>query len=152
MTTYLNRHADAGDRDRWDGDDRLRPLSEAGRRQAEALVRTFEGTAVSRLISSPYLRCTQTLDPLAGQRGLAVQTDEALSEGMGADPTLALMGSLGDEPVALCTHGDIVEAVIERLIHDGVRLHEPFRNEKGGTWVLHGTGPVFTRATYLPAP
>ena len=38
MTLYLLRHARAGRRSAWKGDDELRPLSKVGRRQAEGLV------------------------------------------------------------------------------------------------------------------
>jgi phosphohistidine phosphatase SixA len=152
VTIYLNRHAEAGHRNEWEGDDRLRPLSEVGWRQAEALVRTFEATDLSRLISSPAVRCTQTLEPLAGHRGLTVEIDQALSEDMGAGPALDLMRSLGGAPAVLCTHGDIVEPVMERLVAEGLRMDQPFRNEKGGTWVLQGTAPEFSGATYIPAP
>ena len=44
----------------------LRPLSAHGLRQAEGLIAVFGNFAPpSRVLSSPYLRCMQTVDPLA---------------------------------------------------------------------------------------
>jgi phosphohistidine phosphatase SixA len=77
---YLVRHADAGDRATWAGDDRRRPLSERGQRQAEKLIRAFAEIDLTRVVSSPYDRCVQTVQPLALSRGLRVETTEALVE------------------------------------------------------------------------
>ncbi|MFW6010105.1 MAG: pantoate--beta-alanine ligase, partial [Actinomycetota bacterium] len=41
MTLLLVRHADAGDRAAWTGDDRARPLSATGREQALAIPRAL---------------------------------------------------------------------------------------------------------------
>ena len=38
MTVYLVRHAKAGERGVWDGDDQLRPLSGRGHLQARGLL------------------------------------------------------------------------------------------------------------------
>ncbi|HSO93974.1 MAG TPA: phosphoglycerate mutase family protein, partial [Candidatus Dormibacteraeota bacterium] len=88
MTAYLVRHAKAGDRAGWEGDDRLRPLSEPGRRQADALVGLLNGSALEAVLSSPYLRCVQTVEPLAQHFRLSVQPEPDLAEGAGAAPLL----------------------------------------------------------------
>ena len=67
MTVILLRHASAGDRDGWDGDDRLRPLDEKGCREAETLVEELRRFTVRRVVSSPYTRCVQTVEPLAAE-------------------------------------------------------------------------------------
>jgi len=54
---YVVRHAKAGDRSDWSGDDRLRPLTKSGQRQAEALADMLEGEPIDRVLSSGYLRC-----------------------------------------------------------------------------------------------
>ena len=53
---FLVRHAKAGARAEWRGDDRDRPLSVKGERQANRLVAAFRGKAVDRILSSPTLR------------------------------------------------------------------------------------------------
>jgi 8-oxo-dGTP diphosphatase len=69
----LIRHASAGDRYEWEGDDRLRPLDERGRRQANQLVELLEQYEITRLLSSPFLRCIQTVEPLAQARGFDIE-------------------------------------------------------------------------------
>jgi 8-oxo-(d)GTP phosphatase len=122
----LVRHARAGDRDRWTADDRLRPLDERGRRQARAMVAPLAGWAVPRLVSSPYVRCVQTLEPLSAHLGVPIEHDSAVAEGVSAEKARGLIGRLGPGPVVLCTHGDIMEA----LVGEG----EP--KKKGSTWLL----------------
>jgi 8-oxo-(d)GTP phosphatase len=122
----LVRHAKAGDRDRWTGDDRLRPLDERGRKQARAMVAPLAGWGVTRLVSSPYVRCVQTLEPVSAHLGMPVEHDAAVAEGVSIEKARALIGRLGPGPVILCTHGDVMEA----LVGEG----EP--KKKGSTWLL----------------
>ena len=76
----LIRHARAGDRDQWTGDDRLRPLDDKGRRQARALVELLAGYEIDRIVSSPADRCIQTVEPLGAARDLLVEPREELFE------------------------------------------------------------------------
>ena len=81
---YVVRHAKAGLRTRWTGPDEQRPLTRRGRRQAERLVERFRGIQVARIVSSPFVRCVQTVEPLARDRGLEVEPDPRLAEGADA--------------------------------------------------------------------
>ena len=130
MSVILLRHASAGDRDTWVGDDRVRPLDAAGRAQAAALRGAMPAT---RVVSSPYVRCVETVEPLAASLGLEIELDERLAEGGSRAGALVLLAEL-DGGVA-CTHGDIVEAVLGapldkgaavvlELAGDGVRVLE----------------------------
>jgi phosphohistidine phosphatase len=62
MDLYLIRHADAGDRRQWDGDDAERPLTELGRNQSRALGAAFQarGIALDAILTSPLTRTVQT--------------------------------------------------------------------------------------------
>jgi phosphohistidine phosphatase SixA len=116
MSVVLLRHASAGDRDTWQGDDRLRPLDKRGRKQAKALGKELHARGVRHVLSSPYVRCVQTVEPL----GLEVVTDERLAEGAPAEETRQLLASV-DDAVA-CTHGDVVENVIGRPLKKGAAV------------------------------
>ena len=135
---FLVRHARAGERARWSGDDRLRPLDGKGRRQADAIVAPLSGYAITRLVSSPYLRCVQTLDPLSARLTLPVEDDPALAEGVSAADALGLIERLGPGPIVLCTHGDVMEA----LVGEG----EP--KKKGATWLLARNGGAIRPVRY----
>lgn len=138
MPIFLVRHGDAGTRAEWVGDDAKRPLDETGRRQAEALVGQLEGREVSRIFSSPYVRCTQTVEPLALARRLPIEHRKELAEGASRADVRALLRDVRKaDPVVLCTHGDVVEA----LLGHG--------SEKGSTWVLERDGRL-TPLEYFP--
>jgi len=117
MSVILLRHGSAGNRDTWDGDDRLRPLDDEGYDQAIALPDALAGRRISRVVSSPYVRCIESVEPLAAALGLTVELDGRLAEGAGGAGALGLLAEL-DRGVA-CTHGDIVEAVIGRTLDKG---------------------------------
>jgi phosphohistidine phosphatase SixA len=138
MRVLLVRHADAGDRSSWVGDDSKRPLDETGRRQAERLVGQLEPHQISRVFSSPYLRCTQTVEPLALARRLPIEHRRELVEGASREDLLALLQEAGKgDSVVLCTHGDVVEAVLGR------------ESEKGSTWLLERRGDDLAPVEYL---
>jgi len=151
-TTYLVRHGKAGSRSAWTEDDRLRPLSKAGRRQADALVPIFRGLDVARVISSPYVRCIQTVRPLALDRGLPVETSEALAEGAPLEGVLELVEVAAGTPTVLCTHGDVVPAVVLHLHERGVLLEGERDWKKGSVWALDRRDGQVVRARYDPPP
>jgi 8-oxo-dGTP diphosphatase len=118
VIVYLLRHARAGSRADWAGDDRLRPLDARGRRQADALVIQLAGWELTRILSSPYVRCVETVVPLAEARGLTVEPVDALAEGAGSGAALDLLRG-GTAPVAACVHGDLVEDLLGAKLKKG---------------------------------
>ena len=150
---YLVRHAKAGDRLRWAEPDHLRPLTKPGRRQADALDALFAEQPFSRLLSSPYVRCVETLYPLAEARGLALETAEELAEGAPVAAALALMLAVAEDgPAALCTHGDVMMFAVEHLRASGRPLEGPLEFKKGATWIFAVDEGAFAGARYLPPP
>lgn len=143
MAVLLVRHAHAGDRDEWEGPDHLRPLSAKGRRQAEALVRALAGFPLDRVLSSPYLRCTETVEPLASVRGTGLERCDALAEGNGRD-ALDLVLGLAGAPIVLCTHGDVVGEVLEAM---PAPPDPPMA--KGSVWILEAGDGGYVAARYL---
>lgn len=117
MTIVLLRHASAGDRLDWRGDDMLRPLDEHGRAQALALRDSLLRRGVVLVVSSPYVRCTETVAPLAASLGVSIELDDRLAEGAGGVGARELLAAR-DGCVA-CTHGDIVEELIGRPLKKG---------------------------------
>ena len=150
---YLVRHAKAGDRTTWTEDDRLRPLSKKGRRQAERLVQAFREREIGRIVSSPYVRCVQTVRPLALDRGLTIATDEALAEGAPPAEALELLDRVADAATVLCSHGDVIPMLVEHLQHNGTELQDGGDWKKGSVWVLEraADGSVI-RSRYEPPP
>ena len=146
------RHAQAGDRSTWDQPDSLRPLSPRGARQAEALRDLLAGDGLQRMVSSPAVRCIDTLRPLAESCGLDVAVDERLNEGAGAAGALDLIAEVATAPVVLCSHGDVIPDLLDVLVQQGVRTSGPLRWQKGSVWELTWDGQRVTAARYLPPP
>ncbi len=153
MTVYLVRHAKAGSRSDFNGPDWLRPLTTPGQAQARELLRSFTDSKFARIFASPYVRCMETVVPLASHHGLAVSPHDALAEGATPKSTLQLFEECLDEGAVLCSHGDIIPILLEGLAALGVDLGPHPRCEKGCVWVLEGNvlGPTMT-ATYWPPP
>lgn len=71
-------HADAGDRHKWTTDQDMRPLSDLGISQAAALAE--EVGRVDAIISSPALRCVQTVEPIAERSQVEIERSDDLRE------------------------------------------------------------------------
>ena len=149
---YLVRHADAGDRSGWPGKDRDRPLSPKGQRQADGLAEQFAEIGATRLLASPYVRCVQTLEPLAARLGLTVEADDRLAEGAGAADALAAARECRGKVAVFCSHGDVIPDVLDALLRDGLKLKDELRWQKASTWVLSWDGDRPTKGSYLPPP
>jgi 8-oxo-dGTP diphosphatase len=155
VTLLVVRHAKAGDRERWSGPDLERPLTKRGRAQAEALVHLLPPLVdgpIRRILSSAYVRCRQTVEPLAAVVGVPVEDVEALAEGHVLSETLALLAELGPETAVLCSHGDVIGDLVTWLADQGL-VDGPPACAKGSTWVIErGPDGAFTKARYVPAP
>lgn len=115
------------------------------------LVALWRNQPLKRVLSSPFVRCVETVQPLADALGLPVEQMPDLGEGS-ADSALELVHTLVGDDAALCTHGDIIPAVLQALDRDGVVIQDGWKWSKAATWVLHGERGTFTRASYVPRP
>ena len=149
---YVVRHAKAGSRSHWTGDDRRRPLSQKGQQQAAAIVKVFADLPVAEIFSSPYLRCVQTVEPLAVARGRKVHPNVSLSEGRGLSGLYSFFEDPNLGNAVLCTHGDLVWELVEDLTNR--RVLPAFREafDKGSTWVVEVEDGSPVGARYIPAP
>jgi len=155
------RHANAKSRRDWTRSDDLRPLNGRGRTQAENLIATLEGAPIARVLSSPAVRCIETVAPLADKRAISVEYDALLAEGARIDRLIEHAASLnGVGGAVLCSHGDVIPPLVETLAESAaIDLPADGGWSKGSTWVLDcelwAGGPIPLRlrsARYLPAP
>ncbi len=152
MTIYVVRHASAGSRHDWEGDDFARPLDRRGREQAEAVADFLAPRAVTRLLSSPAVRCTQTLWPLAAQADLEIDEAQELTEGATGESAATLARSMVDQTAVLCSHGDVIPALLRALTLDGLTTVGARSCEKGSVWALETRGAELVTGTYLGIP
>ena len=143
------RHADAGDKQTWAGPDRLRPLSPSGRLQAEGLVVRLEDYPVERILCSPTLRCRQTVEPLARDRLLRIDTVPELGVGTTPAQLLGLFWDLELRNSVLCTHGEGIGLLLTRLLAGALVAEDPLDWPKGSTWLLQRINRRQVRARYL---
>ena len=151
-TIHLLRHATAGDRNKWTGVDAVRPLTKKGRRQAEALAKGFRSAGIERIYTSPYTRCVQTVEPIADAVGAKIIEHDALAEGPDVDGAYELIDQLVGHNAVLCTHGDVIPAVINRMMWAGLSLDSRFYCSKASVWEIDLEAGRFTNGRYLPPP
>lgn len=143
------RHADAGDRRGWKGPDSLRPLSPAGRRQAEGLVVRLEDYPVDRILSGPTLRCQQTVQPLARDRFLQIEPLAALGVDADAGKLRATFWDRELPNAVLCIHGETIGRFLSLLVADGLAVEDRLDWPYGSTWLLQRIGQRQVRGRLL---
>jgi 8-oxo-dGTP diphosphatase len=144
----LVRHALAGSRQAWAGPDTERPLDERGRSQSAVIAGTLASLAPGRLLSSPYRRCIETLEPFAEASGIKLEREPALAE-RALDGIVERMLDSLEGTVALCTHGDICERVLAWATAGGLGVDPNEGVDKGAIWLLDPSAAV---ATLFEAP
>jgi phosphohistidine phosphatase SixA len=149
---YVIRHAKAGSREKWSGDDRKRPLTKKGIKQAQDLVEVLSPYPVASIFSSQYLRCVQTVQPLARRLRLKVEESVSLAEGHGLAGLHEFLDDGDLDNAVLCTHGDIVWELVEDMVKRKILRAGEGGFDKGSTWILHIDGSKIAKARYLPAP
>jgi 8-oxo-dGTP pyrophosphatase MutT (NUDIX family)/phosphohistidine phosphatase SixA len=149
----LLRHARAGKRSEWNGEDALRPLDPSGERQAErlgALLRYFRPRTV---YAADRTRCIQTVQPLAARTDLQVVVepvfaDESFIENPGATETALLSLAKPGRVSVVCSQGTAIPALIDRL-GQGMRSSD---TRKGAFWVLSFVDGDVVAADYYDPP
>jgi len=147
---HLVRHADAGTRMAWVGEDFDRPLDEFGQMQAEAIGAALASRSVTRILSSPAVRCVDTVVPLGRMLGLRVEAADELAEGSFVGDAFDLLRSLasaeGDS--VLCSHGDVIPGLLWVLAQYGLDIPDLGRCKKGSIWELDVSDGRIVGAAY----
>jgi 8-oxo-(d)GTP phosphatase len=137
----LVRHAKAGKRSQWKGDDRLRPLDADGAEQAQRLAVLLKTFAPARILSADLVRCVQTVEPLAKALGLDIElTPEFADECYERDPatTITALRSLAkpDAITVVSSQGVTIPGIIDQLGEMGPVVPPSSQTRKGTAWVL----------------
>lgn len=152
------RHAKAGRRSRFTGNDCDRPLDREGRAQAQALAHVLALYGARHLYAADRLRCRATLEPLAAQLRTDVISVPELSEEAFADSPKAAFRRLrelaapSDGVSVICSQGKVIPPLLQRWAErDDVAL-PPSRNRKGSFWVLTVRGDTLVQVDHQPSP
>ena len=150
VTIFLIRHAHAGKRSEWASDDRSRPLSDRGIKQSQALTAVVGDIVVGRIVSSPYVRCMQTVQPLETKFDLTIETSDAFAEGADDEIAYRLLLALNDDDGVVCSHGDVIPRLLRRLFADGMDTDGSLIDQKGSTWIIEMRNGRPFHGRYVP--
>lgn len=151
ISVLLVRHARAGSRDSWTGEDQKRPLDAKGARQAQAIARTLPAFGITRILSADPLRCRQTMADLSATVGIPVQIDSVFDDVSSQDNpqhTLTRMQDALRDPgelTVICSQGGTIETLSVLLAPaaaSGAR--------KGAVWAFGCTDGQVVTADYYP--
>ncbi len=152
MKLFVVRHASAGTPLSDRTADRDRALDSKGQAQATAIAQLLMSAGATELHSSPYRRCRQTLEPLAGLLGQPIQTHEEFGEGRNFSEALDICEGLGDGAV-VCSHGDVIPALIEAMLRRHMTISGPTGFRKGSIWVIERSPEgAWSTATWWDRP
>ena len=79
---------------------------------------------MTRVVSSPFVRCVQTVEPLAAACGLQIEVRPELAEGAPDSEWQPLLSRLAGSDAVACVHGDLTLALFGR------------KGKKGTAWVV----------------
>ena len=137
----LVRHASAGRKSGWTGDEPARPLDARGAAEAAALAALMACYGSARVISSPAERCVATVLPYAARMGTKIEIEPLFSADR-ADPAKAAAraSAVAAErlPTVICAHRENVPVLLRAMcaqLGSPVPAGPPL--PKGGFWVLH---------------
>lgn len=138
----LLRHARAGRKLRDRSKDFERGLDGKGQEVALLLPEVIAGFMQPELIiSSPFRRCVQTVDPLAQALGLTVVEDDAFTPDRSAKAVRAAFGEVPSGSV-VCSHGEVIAQLLGRR----------WKCAKGAFWIVERRDGKFVPAQYVEAP
>lgn len=154
MLIHVVRHAHAGDRSRWDGPDDARPLTEKGHEQARAIADALAAAGIDTVWSSRYVRCRETVEPLAGKVGVDVEDHPHLAEGAwGTDALDSLLAAATDgRTVLACSHGDVIPEMIAAAVRRGAVLHGDAVPRKAARYELEVRDGQVAAIRHVPRP
>jgi 8-oxo-(d)GTP phosphatase len=155
----LVRHAEAGHKSDWPGDDLSRPLDPQGELDARSLAPLLRCFGVSRVISAPAERCLATVRPYATSTGGAIEVEPAfdvtsadgVSAGADAEKAAATLAAAG-EPVIICAHRENLPVLLAAAYAElGAESPAGSPLRKGEFLVLHrAEGRLIAAERYHP--
>ena len=138
----LLRHARAGRKVRDPEKDFKRRLDSKGEQVALALPEVITSyMSPETVLSSPFRRCVETVEPLAKAIGFRVFEDEGFTPGRSRRDLRKAFSEVAANSV-VCTHGEVIAAL----------LNNSAGCAKGAFWVVERRGDTFIPSQYVEAP
>jgi 8-oxo-dGTP diphosphatase len=114
------RHGKATPHENWDGPDATRPLLQRGIDQSMSIALGIAAYRPVTLLSSPAVRCLQTIAPTARVTGLEVKEKVAISQDAYRSDAAAVSKVIAKRlskavTTVLCSHGPVLPQIIEAV-------------------------------------
>ena len=136
------RHARAGSKLADPSKDLKRALDRKGLEVALRLPGTIEAhLRPAAIVSSPFQRCLQTVEPLAGDLDLPIVEDDRFTPGRSEQSVRQAVVELPTSSV-VCTHGEII----------GLLFDDRVKCAKGAFWVVERRAGELSPKLYVEAP
>ena len=146
---YLVRHAHAGKKAQWQGPDQARPLSAQGRKEALGLLDQLRDLPSAACCPARPSAASRPSSRWPDKLGQPIELREALGVHGTTAEVLELVTSRALDEAVLCTHGELIRGVFDRLQSVGIELSSPPRWPKGSTWVVRRDSWGRWKGTYL---
>ena len=141
-TLIIVRHTKALERGDWDEDDSKRTLDERGLAQSEALIQHLEPFGIDEIYSSDYIRCVETVTPLAQSRGLKITEIPNLNEAnFEFDPERAISFANAvkqdEKNILICSHNPVIPTMLRGILNTKLKNKDLIKLEPGDAWIVH---------------
>ena len=141
-TLIIVRHTKALERGDWDDDDSKRTLDERGVVQSEQLIQHLEPFGIDEIYSSDYIRCIQTVTPLAQSRGLKITEIPNLNEeNFELDPERAISFANAvkqdEKNILICSHNPVIPTMLRGILNTKLKNKDLIKLEPGDAWIVH---------------
>ena len=141
-TLIILRHTKALERGDWDEEDSERTLNEVGFDQAQLLIKHLEPFALDEIYTSDYVRCVQTVTPLAHARGLTITQVPSLNEHtFEEDPlrSVAFANALkqDEKNILMCSHNPVIPTMLRGILNTKLKNKDLIKLEPGDAWIVH---------------
>lgn len=153
-TLIILRHTKALERGDWDDVDSKRTLSEFGFEQAQFLIKHLEAFAIDEIYSSDYVRCVQTVTPLAKARSLHLTQVPSLNEEtFELDPTRSISFANAlkqdEKNILVCSHNPVIPTIVRGVLNTKLKNKDLIKLEPGDAWIIHRVRGEIVGLDYL---
>ena len=153
-TLIILRHTKALERGDWDEKDSERTLNEKGFDQAQLLIKHLEPFAIEEVYTSDYVRCVQTVTPLAHSRGLGITQVPSLNEEtFETDPlrSVSFANALkqDEKNILICSHNPVIPTMLRGILNTKLKNKDLIKLEPGDAWIVHRVRGEIVGLDYL---
>lgn len=115
------RHGKATAHENWDGLDSLRPLVAHGMQQSRDISGGLAAFGPTAIISSPAIRCLQTVAPLSYKLGMEIRESGKISQDKWTSEGDRVVDFVAARlrkavPVVMCSHGPVIPQIVSEII------------------------------------